>query len=341
MKKQTTFIKRHLSGMGVIALILVSSSCTEQEDAVETLNINEEKSEINSATITSGFTNDFNNWLQANGYSSYNFDRSDIADDCYGGKASSSDQVTMHPVIFIHGNSDKALGDVFTQTGWTASIDYFLSQGYQKRELYAITWGPADPLQSSLQYHSREYLERIRAFIIAVKQYTGASKVDIIGHSMGVTLARKAIKGGLAYDAYGGGSYNLGSALTSSVDTFVGIAGANLGLTTCYYYPGTLTCNDTNGFYPGYLWWGRVRGVSDYLEELNSSSGYEGSYVYTIWSTVDEVIGYGCVVYGSYTTRIPGQDGEKVFNSAPYGHYNSKDLTGYYQLRMVRDHLTN
>ena len=88
----------------------------------------------------------------------------------------------------------------------------------------------------------------------AVKGYTGATKVDIVTHSMGVTMMRKVIKGGAASDALDGGSYNLGSALTSSVDTFVGIAGANRGLVACYVSgPTTPTCGSTNGFYPGYL----------------------------------------------------------------------------------------
>jgi uncharacterized protein YegP (UPF0339 family) len=46
-------------------------------------------------------------------------------------------------------------------------------------------------------------------------------------------------------------------------------------------------------------------------------------------------------VWGQYTSRIPGQNGEVVFGSAPYGHFGCKDLTGYYQWRMVKYHSTN
>ncbi|OJH39211.1 hypothetical protein [Cystobacter ferrugineus] len=66
----------------------------------------------------------------------------------------------------------------------------------------------------------------MRAFIQAVQEYTGARKVDVIGHSMGVTLARKAIQGGPGYDPYGGDHFDLGAPLTGRVDTFVGIAGS-------------------------------------------------------------------------------------------------------------------
>jgi hypothetical protein len=97
-----------------------------------------------------------------------------------------------------------------------------------------------------------------------------------------------------------------------------------------------------NGFYPGYLIGGfGPYDVSSILVDMNSTSHYEGSFVYSMWSQVDEVIGYGTIVYGQSTCRIPGQNGEVVFSTAPYGHFGSKDLTGYYQWRMVKFHATN
>ena len=285
-------------------------------------------------------TSHFQTWLNSNGYSSYDFNR---GGNSYGGRASASDSVVNQPVIFIHGNSDSALGQSSVLTGWNSSIDYFISQGYKKSELYATTWGDADPYLSAYQYHSKPNIQKIRAFIQAVKAYTGASKVDVVTHSMGVTLARKAILGGSGNDSANGGSYNLGSPLTSSVDTFVGIAGANWGLVSCYQSGGsTPTCGATNGLYPGYASGSPPWGLSNILYNLNySGSHYEGGYVYSIWSTADEVIGYGNVVYYRYTSQIPGQNGEKTFSAYPYGHINSKDLTGYYQWRMVKYHATN
>lgn len=288
-------------------------------------------------------TSHFQTWLAANGYSGYDFVRNDLgANGSYGGKLNASDTVVNQPVIFIHGNSDSALGQNSLSTGWNASINYFISQGYKKSELYATTWGDANVLLSGNQYHSKPNLQKIRAFIQAVKAYTGATKVDIVTHSMGVTLARKAILGGAANDLANGGNYNLGTPLTSSVDTFVGIAGANRGLVSCYQTGGTTpTCANTNGLYPGYLYFGFVVGVSNILTNMNASSNYEGAFRYSIWSTADEVIGYGNLVYGQYTSRIPGQTGEVTFGAYPYGHINSKDLTGYNQWRMVKFHATN
>jgi hypothetical protein len=291
-----------------------------------------------------GLSSDFRSWLTANGYGSYGFARTDVPGGSYGGRVFAGQAVVNQPVIFIHGNSDSALGTGSSlATGWRASIEYFKSQGYTSAEIYATTWGPANSAFASQQYHSKDNLTRLRAFVTAVKTYTGAAKVDIVAHSMGVTLMRKVIKGGSGNDSLAGGAYNLGSSLTSWVDTFVGIAGANRGLTACYMSgPVTPTCGSTNGFYPGYLVGGSgPYGVSSFLVDLAASSHYEGTYVYTIWSSADEVIGYGTIVYGASTCRIPAQNGERTFSAYPYGHIGVKDQTPYYQLRMVKLHSTS
>ncbi|MEL7003595.1 MAG: lipase [Bacteroidota bacterium] len=315
---------------------LLVTSCGNEE-IIEPNLVDEDASNLSSVdgkestngrinASTSQITTHFRNWLQSNGYGSYNF--AGGPGKSYGGKTSNSDAVNNHPVIFIHGNGDKAVGTVTGQTGWTESIDYFLTRGYKSSELYAMTWGPASLFQTPNQYHSRAYIDRVRKFIQAVKAYTGASRVDVVGHSMGVTLARKAIKGGTAYDQ-AVGNYNVGSRLTY-VDTFVGIAGANYGLTSCYFSGTSIpTCSDRNGFYPGYLYFGTgPYNVSDILVDLNNNTSKEGSYVYSMWSTVDEVIGGGTLVYGRRTCQIPRQNGERRFTSFPYGHFGVKDLTG-------------
>lgn len=50
---------------------------------------------------------------------------------------------------------------------------------------------------------------------------------------MGVSIGRKIIKGGNTVDHLQG-NYTLGSTLHDKVKLFVGIAGANFGLTACY-----------------------------------------------------------------------------------------------------------
>ncbi|MCS6807785.1 MAG: hypothetical protein RML40_00040 [Bacteroidota bacterium] len=129
----------------------------EKEDQLHThtessIYSNKDASSIQS--VPSGFTPHFAAWLQNNSYGGDNF--SAIA--CYGGRTSASDSPSNEPVIFIHGNSDRALGTTPGQTGWSNSISYFLSQGYKSSELYAITWGPSNQALASEQYHSRSYL---------------------------------------------------------------------------------------------------------------------------------------------------------------------------------------
>jgi triacylglycerol lipase len=120
---------------------------------------------------------------------------------------------------------------------------------------------------------------------------------------MGVTLGRKVIKGGSAED-HVDGSYNVGPSLSSKVKNFIGLAGANYGLTACYSTSILPTCNAKDGFYPGAL---ASSGPSKFLNELNTNGALEGQNVHTIWSKYDDLIGLQCVVWGKVTCRIPSQ----------------------------------
>lgn len=106
---------------------------------------------------------------------------------------------------------------------------------------------------------------RVRAFIQAVLDYTGASKVNIISHSMGVALARKAIKGGSAYDRVAG-NYSVGASLRNRVRTFIGIAGFNLGLAQCFAKGEVPYCSHEDGNHPGGT---PVSGPSRFLTNIN------------------------------------------------------------------------
>jgi len=159
-----------------------------------------------------------------------------------------------------------------------------------------------------LSYHSYEHLTFLRSFLEAVLDYTKAPYVNVIGHSMGVTLARKIIKGGIANDELIGGKYDLGEPLTKRIQVFVGLAGANYGLTSCYSSGTSLpTCGMTNGFFPGQP---PFVSRSSFLEDLDNNRAKEGSWVVTGRSPYDEIIGGECIVWGKYTTRIKGQDEE-------------------------------
>ena len=255
-----------------------------------------------------GLTADFRGWLNSNDYGAWVFPRDDIEGGSYGGRSVADEPIRRRPVVFVHGNSDRAVGSTEEgPIGWTTVIRRFRTAGYSDAELYATTWGPANPSLAAKQTHSVDYVRRIRNFIEAVVDYTGAKQVDILAHSMGVTLARRAILGG-EMDGFA-----LGAPLTHRIDTFIGISGANLGLAVCFMAESKPTCSDEDGFFPGYPTFFGVVGESDFLSEVNARPGYEGRHVYSIWSRVDQLVGFGGLVYGRYTSRIPGQDGEMVY----------------------------
>jgi len=286
-----------------------------------------------SAQLPQYITPHFSSWLQNNGYSSFNFDRKDIVGGSFGGKADDKDKISKEPIIFFHGNSDHAIGNQGDQfNGFTDTITYLLSQGYKESELYITTWGPANTQLASQQYHSYEYISYLRNFTEAVLKYTGAKKVDVIAHSMGVTLARKVIRGGNMTDK--GTTYQLGESFAPKVDTFLAIAGANLGLVSCYLAFALPTCGKENGFYPG-IAPGPIQ-LSTYLNDLLQNEQKEGDYVFTMLSTADDLILYGDKVWGKYTSQIPYENDCKIYSNL--GHMQMKTQTFEEQLQIITNH---
>jgi triacylglycerol lipase len=291
-----------------------------------------------SDAAQSAFTAHFRAWLSANGYANDDFARDDLIGGSFGGKTTDGSVFAHDPVVFVHGNSDSAERVQSAKlSGFAASKSAFLAAGYGAHELYATSWGPANANLAQEQAHSREYVMRTRRFLEAVLAYTGASKIDVIAHSMGVTLARAAIRGGTLPDATLG-SYDVGPSLSPKIDTFIGIAGANLGLSSCYFAPTLRTCNAVNGFYPGQLVNGAVVGLSELLRTLNEPMKKEGDFVATIFATTDEVIGGGGLVWGRLTSALSTQDRELRLTAPGTTHADAKDTTGAQQVTLVRDH---
>ena len=286
-----------------------------------------------TAELVQSITPHFKQWLQDNGYGSFSFDRADIAGGSYGGKSDDKDKIEREPVIFFHGNSDHAVGNEGEQfNGFTDSISYFLSQGYKTSELYITTWGPANQQLASQQTHSYEYVNYLRNFTEAVLKYTKAKKINVIAHSMGVTLARKVIRGGSMQD--NGETYQLGESFAPKVDTFLAIAGANLGLVVCKFSFVLPTCGKSNGFYPGTAA-GPV-GLSTYLNDLLQNQEKEGDYVFTMLSTADDLILYGDKVYGKYTSQIDYENDSKIYTNL--GHMAMKSQTAAEQYQVITKH---
>jgi triacylglycerol esterase/lipase EstA (alpha/beta hydrolase family) len=141
--------------------------------------------------------------------------------------------------VFVHGTGDSIIGDTWRNNGFRMTIEEFLRRGYTEAELYGSAWGWGDYYHEYQHVYQQEYVVYIRKFIEAVMEYTGAEQIDVIAHSMGVTLGRRALKGGWHLSERSGGgsqthsSYDLGDPLTDKVAHFIAIVGPNYGVLNC------------------------------------------------------------------------------------------------------------
>jgi pimeloyl-ACP methyl ester carboxylesterase len=125
-----------------------------------------------------------------------------------------------HAVIFVHGNTRDA-------EDWdehdNSVKQRFIDAGYTMQELWALSYNGKStkrslpPLQCRTDNTSN--VPDLSTFVQAVLAYTGTHKVDIVAHSLGVTLVRSAL--------------NATPALSQQVRKFVAIAGPNHGTTVC------------------------------------------------------------------------------------------------------------
>jgi len=256
-----------------------------------------------------GPSSDFRQWLATSSFSGYDFARDRLSGGSFGGRAYAGEPIRRRPVVFVHGNTQVA-------GSWGNTVAYFKSNGYTDAELYATTWGSANILLAANSYYSKADTQQTRAFMQAVLAYTGAPQIDVVSYSMGVSFARKAILGGWAEDIWDGGWYYLGSNLTSSVHSFVGISGQCRGMNFCLGTGATSpVCSLTAGHWPGLLSFGVVTGRSQYLDDLRDApSGFEGKCRYSMGSTAEILNGYNSLVYGLYTWRFPGTTDAIVYN---------------------------
>ncbi|KHJ78612.1 triacylglycerol lipase [Oesophagostomum dentatum] len=164
------------------------------------------------------------------------------------------------------------------------------------------------------------YVKQIRSLIIAVRQYTG-TQVDVIAYSMGSPIARKAILGGQCVDT----REILGPPLTELIDTFLSVAGANYGSALCVVPIPVGTCNRRTGLHC----------ESAFLQDINNQAKYEGSYVFSIFSTADEKVGFRTC--GKPVAPIKGGTGYVKKDSL--SHDQVMDTTHFLQMNFVSKHL--
>jgi len=124
------------------------------------------------------------------------------------------------PVIFVHGNTRDASD--WDEPGKSIK-QRFLDAGYSRQELWAVSYNGKStkqlPRPSQCRTHTQVNIADLVSFVNAVATYTGTTKLDIIAHSLGVTLVRKMmLESPELYDR---------------IAHFVAIAGPNHGTTVC------------------------------------------------------------------------------------------------------------
>ena len=103
------------------------------------------------------------------------------------------------PVIFLHGNNDSPFPTSCNPFGRIqAFAQFFLDHGYHPRELWGLGYqgdqcdlAQDNTHRSGISHTTAEAVPMLREFVQAVLDFTGAKRVDIVAHSLGVTIARE------------------------------------------------------------------------------------------------------------------------------------------------------
>ena len=141
---------------------------------------------------------------------------------------------THVPVVFVHGNNVDA-------ADWYPVRDDFRAAGWSDQELWALSYnglGGSNGTALTRQNPERDEEHRamgkdattyvtendvnvadLHAFLLMVRKYTGSRQFMVVGHSLGVTLAREVLR--------------VHPELRRDLVAFVGIAGANHGTSFC------------------------------------------------------------------------------------------------------------
>ncbi len=117
--------------------------------------------------------------------------------------------VVRTPVIFLHGNNDVpyAAGTCSPTNGKVQLLAQALADnGWSTSELWALGYqgdqcdlGADNTRRARIAHSHQANVPDLRRFVAAVLAYTGAKQVDIVGHSMGGTLAREWMRQDDAY----------------------------------------------------------------------------------------------------------------------------------------------
>ncbi|MET9800270.1 triacylglycerol lipase [Streptomyces sp. NPDC006368] len=164
-----------------------------------------------------------------------------------GAAGTSTYRSTSHPVLFVHGYNGSA-------QNWDTMVSRFKNDGWPVSHL--------DQWQYDSRQSNATTARQLAAEVGRLLVSTGASKVDVVTHSMGGLSSRHYAK-------------NLGGG--AEIDAWVSLGGPNHGTDTAN------GCLDASCY--------EMRIGSDFLTALNSGDETPGSPRYaTWWSPCDAVI---------------------------------------------------
>ena len=157
--------------------------------------------------------------------------------------------MAQDPILFVHGYSESA-------SLWNTMIGRFEKDGYAKSALMAYSYNTSQSNKIDAEKEVKSHVETL------LKNNPGATKVDIIAHSMGSLNTRWYIK-------FLGGE--------AKVDDWVSLGGPNHGTETANFCF-SASCVE-------------MRVGSTFLKELNATDETPGAVNYgTWWSPCDEII---------------------------------------------------
>lgn len=215
-----------------------------------------------------------------------------------GGWGGDGGGVVRTPVIFVHGNT-------VTARYWLPARAYFKSKGYKGDELWALSYGWDSVRHFDSNDLSVPTLDKfVNGVVNDIYRRTGkrVPQVDIIGHSLGVTLVRQWMKQENAWHR---------------VRHFVGACGATNGVWTAR--PDARGQNRTVSFelYPGSPW----------LAQLNRGGETPGG---TRYMTLYDGTGWADVLFP------PGSEHSSALKGAYNLAYNVEHGTRYDHLELPR-----
>lgn len=203
-------------------------------------------------------------------------------------------------VVLVHGNAGSS-------NDWINTHNELLSRGYSSSDIFTPNWGSSNP---ALNNHSGTEETPVRNAINNAVNASCTGKIDVIGHSMGVTLAAQQI---------------IKANKVSSVDTFVGVAGAYRGLLSCGVYPfnvWTPTCGSQG-----------LSVSSPFLSWLNGVSFADKTYSIKSWTDQIVCATGSCLIYGVHSSRIAGEDGSYTY---ALGHFGLQKNTAVKQVDLIQ-----